>query len=82
MNLNNRGVDIVAGIGYLECVRGSQEAELAGGTMSSNDDFSRWIAERRGISVEEHLRRLAEERRVRAEIQSENGDDEEGDDEE
>jgi hypothetical protein len=47
----------------------------------SAEDFARIIAERKGITVEEHLRRLAEQKRVRSEINSEEGIEEPEDEE-
>ena len=40
------------------------------------EEYSRWIAERMGITVEEHLRRRAIEKQTRDEIQKEEGLDE------
>jgi trehalose-6-phosphatase len=45
--------------------------------MSTGDDFARMIAERKGISVEEHLRRMEEERKERETIREEEGLEEE-----
>jgi trehalose-6-phosphatase len=43
----------------------------------TSDEFARSIAERKGITVEEHLRRCAEERKVQLEIAKEEGLDQE-----
>jgi hypothetical protein len=49
------------------------------GTMeeTTGQRFARMIAERKGISVEEHLRRMEEERQQRATIATEEGLEEE-----
>jgi hypothetical protein len=47
----------------------------------SSQDFARSIAERKGITVEEHLRRLAEQKKVRSEINAEEGLEESEDEE-
>lgn len=47
----------------------------------SSQDFARNIAERKGITVEEHLRRLAEQKKVRSEIKAEEGLEESEDEE-
>jgi len=48
--------------------------------MGTGEDFARMLAERKGISVEEHLRRMAQEREERAKIAQEEGIEEEGTD--
>ena len=42
--------------------------------------FARMIAERKGISVDEHLRRMEQERKERETIQEEEGLEKEGED--
>lgn len=57
------------------------EEEKAASRKASQEEFARYIMESRGISVEEHLRRMSRDAVIREAISKDNGDEEDEDEE-